>query len=88
MAGNTRGKIKEHLEGVHRNLDWCLHHLVQSATLIENQLTQLPAFDGCKGDAAKEQAFFMTHPMYQAVMSLGKGVKTFDELTQDIYLKV
>jgi len=88
MAGNTRGKIKEHLEGVHRNLDWCMHHLLQSATLIENQLAQLPAFDICKGDPEKERAFFMTHPMYQAITSLGDGVKTFDGLTNDIYTQV
>ena len=85
MAGNTRGKLKEHVEGVHRNLDWCLHHLGKSATLIENQLAQMPAFDVCKGDTDKERAFFMTHPMYAAVVSMGEGIKTFDTLTQDIY---
>lgn len=85
MAGNTRGKLKEHMEGVHRNMDWGIHHLAKSLTLIENQLSQLPAFDVCKGDVDKEIAFFMTHPMYVAVVSMAEGIKTFDELTQSIY---
>lgn len=34
MAGNTRGKIKEHLEGVHRNLDWSNVHLEKTLVLI------------------------------------------------------
>jgi len=35
MAGNTRGKIKEHLEGVHRNCDWQKHHLEVTIVLIK-----------------------------------------------------
>jgi len=88
MAGNTRGKLKEHFEGVHRNVDWALHHIGKSATLIEVSLSQLPGFADVKGDAEAEQAFFMQHPMYQAVTSLGQGLKTFDDLAQDIYLKL
>ena len=34
MAGNTRGKIKEHLEGVHRNCDWQLHHISTILALV------------------------------------------------------
>jgi len=34
MAGNTRGKLKEHLEGIHRNFDWVLEHVTKSLTLI------------------------------------------------------
>jgi len=88
MAGNTRGKLKEHFEGVHKNLDWALHHIGKSATLIEVQLTLLPAFQDVKGDAEAEQAFFMQHPMYQAVTALGEGLKTFDGIAQDIYTKI
>ncbi len=88
MSGNTRGKLKEHFEGVHRNLDWALHHIGTSATLIEAKLMQLPGFQEVKGDAEKELAFFMLHPMYQAVTSLGEGLKTFDGLAQDIYLQI
>jgi hypothetical protein len=88
MAGNTRGKLKEHLEGVHRNMDWAIHHVAKSATLLENQLAQLPAFDTTEGDPDKEIAFFETHPMYKAITALGEGIKTFDDLTQDIYTQV
>ena len=34
MAGNTRGKIKEHLEGIHRNCDWQMHHCSTLLMLI------------------------------------------------------
>lgn len=34
MAGNTRGKLKEQFEGVHRNFDWSKKHLTQSLVLI------------------------------------------------------
>ncbi len=88
MSGNTRGKLKEHFEGCHRNIDWALHHIAKSATLIELQLALLPAFQDVKGDADKEQAFFMQHPMYQAVTSLGEGLQTFDSLARGIYEKL
>jgi len=88
MAGNTRGKLKEHFEGVHRNIDWGLHHIGKSATLIEASLRQLPTFKDVEGDAEKEQAFFMLHPMYQAVTSLGEGLKTFDGIAQEIYTRI
>ena len=41
MAGNTRGKIKEHLEGVHRNCDWQTHHLQTVLALIEDKNPKL-----------------------------------------------
>ncbi len=88
MAGNTRGKLKEHFEGVHRNIEWALHHIGKSATLIETSLQQLPGFADVKGDPEKETAFFMEHPMYQAVTSLGEGLQTFDNLAKDIYEKI
>lgn len=34
MAGNTRGKLKEHFEGIHRNFDWILYHVNESLKLI------------------------------------------------------
>ncbi|KKK47080.1 hypothetical protein LCGC14_3158800 [marine sediment metagenome] len=88
MSGNTRGKLKEHFEGIHKNLDWCLHHTAKAATLIEVQLALLPDFHTVKGDAEKEQQFFRQHPMYQAVTSLGEGIAVFDALTKDIYDKI
>ena len=41
MAGNTRGKIKEHLEGVHRNCDWSKHHLETTLVLIKEHNPKL-----------------------------------------------
>jgi len=43
MAGNTRGKLKENLEGVHRNCDWIRVHCLQSLALIEDHHPQLSA---------------------------------------------
>ena len=37
MAGNARGKLKEHLEGIHRDFDWSLHHIEQSLAIISDQ---------------------------------------------------
>lgn len=34
MAGNTRGKLKEHFEGIHRNFDWIQYHIIESLKLI------------------------------------------------------
>lgn len=46
MAGNTRGKIKEHLEGCHRNFDWANVHLEKTTELIDGHKPQLS--DGIK----------------------------------------
>ncbi|KKN15632.1 hypothetical protein LCGC14_0984190 [marine sediment metagenome] len=34
MAGNTRGKLKEKFEGVHRNCDWSIKHCQEALALI------------------------------------------------------
>lgn len=34
MAGNTRGKIKEHFEGIHRNFDWIIYHCQEVIKLV------------------------------------------------------
>lgn len=41
MAGNTRGKIKEHLEGCHRNMDWQMVHLEKVVVLIKDHNPKL-----------------------------------------------
>ena len=46
MASNTRGKLKEELEGVHRNLDWSTHHLQKALALIREHNPKLT--DGMK----------------------------------------
>lgn len=35
MAGNTRGKLKEKFEGVHRNFDWSKKHLTEALVLVQ-----------------------------------------------------
>lgn len=41
MAGNTRGKIKEHLEGLHRNHEWQLDHSQKILDLIAGRNPKL-----------------------------------------------
>lgn len=41
MAGNTRGKLKEKFEGVHRNFEWSKKHLVESLVLIKEHKPKL-----------------------------------------------
>jgi len=41
MAGNTRGKLKEKFEGVHRNFDWATKHLVEALELIQEHKPNL-----------------------------------------------
>lgn len=36
MAGNKRGKLKEHFEGMHRNFDWVNKHCIESLELIQD----------------------------------------------------
>ncbi len=35
MSGNTRGKLKEEFEGMHRNLDWLQAHCTKALVLIQ-----------------------------------------------------
>ena len=37
MASNTRGRIKERFEGIHKNFDWILEHCAQCLTLIADK---------------------------------------------------
>lgn len=41
MAGNTRGKLKEQFEGIHRNFDWIQHHCEYALGLIDNRKPEL-----------------------------------------------
>ncbi len=41
MAGNTRGKLKEKFEGVHRNFDWSQKHLTEALVLIQEHKPNL-----------------------------------------------
>lgn len=37
MASNTRGRIKERFEGIHRNFDWVQEHCGQTLKLIADK---------------------------------------------------
>lgn len=85
MAGSTRGKLKEHFEGIHKNLDWCIHHVAQSANLIEQQLRKHSDFAEIEGLPDKELEFFKKHPLYRGVIAMGEGLQQFDEMAKGIY---
>lgn len=50
MAGNTRGKLKEHFEGIHRNFDWITFHCQKSLDLIKDKN---PKLSKCVKELAK-----------------------------------
>ena len=85
MAGNTRGKLKEHFEGIHRNLDWCSHHIVTSLALIEAQLREVNALAETPLDETALLEKIAAYPMMVGVKALGDGITTLDGLTQDVY---
>jgi len=37
MASNTRGRIKERFEGIHKNFDWVQEHCTQTLVLISDK---------------------------------------------------
>ena len=37
MASNTRGRLKERFEGIHKNFDWVTEHCSQSLILIADK---------------------------------------------------
>lgn len=37
MAGNTRGRLKERFEGIHRNFDWSLKHIEACNILVDDK---------------------------------------------------
>lgn len=36
MASNKRGRIKERLEGIHKNCEWIMEHVEKSLALIQD----------------------------------------------------
>lgn len=34
MAGNTRGRLKERFEGIHRNFEWAKTHCAEALILV------------------------------------------------------
>jgi len=41
MAGNTRGRLKERFEGMHKNFEWIREHCSQSLELIGDKKPEL-----------------------------------------------
>lgn len=85
MAGNTRGKLKEQYEGIHRNFDWCVKHVNTSLELIAVQLMQTDPDKYKLDDAEEAEAALMTYPLYQGTKALGESIQTLDGLAQQIY---
>lgn len=54
MAGNTRGKLKEHFEGIHRNFDWCVFHINKSLELVQEKHKPLETGIQALGKAIQE----------------------------------
>jgi hypothetical protein len=85
MAGNTRGKLKEHFEGIHRNFDWSLHHINTALALVANQLKEIQKAQNVDIDEQASKAAIENYPLYQGIKALGEGIQTLDGLAQDIY---
>jgi len=85
MAGNTRGKLKEHFEGIHRNFEWSIVHVQKSLTLIATQLSFTEAMVAVKGDAEAEEKTLMQNSLYSGIKALGEGISTLDDLAQQVY---
>jgi hypothetical protein len=73
MAGNTRGRLKERFEGVHRNLDWSIEHCNQSIILLQSLPT--PHSESTKS-------------LIEGITALGKSLMTMDRLALGIYSKI
>ena len=55
MAGNTRGKLKEHFEGMHRNFDWIIYHCQESLKLIKDMNPKLTKAVKALAEGVKQQ---------------------------------
>ena len=85
MAGNTRGKLKEHFEGIHRNLDWCIHHVNESLKLLDSKLRDIQLNPDTQMSAEDLEKYINEYPLFVGIKSLGQGIKTLDELAGDVY---
>ena len=66
MAGNTRGKLKEHFEGIHRNFDWILYHVIESLKLVGDKHNHLAKGIKALG-AAVEQLDKLAQSIYKKI---------------------
>ena len=85
MAGNTRGKLKEHFEGVHRNFEWSLVHVSKSLTLLAEKLIASGQVKAVKDNPEQQEKLLEENMMYHGMKSLGKGIKMLDDLAMEVY---
>lgn len=88
MAGNTRGKLKEHFEGIHRNFDWSMHHINTALSLIAAQIKETQAAHSVTLDESCYIGLVENHPLYKGIKALGEGIQTLDDLAQQVYAKL
>ena len=88
MSGNTRGKLKEHFEGIHRNFDWSMHHIQESLSLMAGQLSFSDDYLAAGDDKDKQQAVLKTYPLYSGVYELGQAIQQLDQLASEVYAKL
>ena len=66
MAGNARGKLKEHTEGIHRNFDWVVVHCNAAINLMGEHHPELQkAFKQLA--TATQQLDELTKSIYQKI---------------------
>jgi len=85
MAGNTRGKLKEHFEGIHRNFDWSLHHINTALVLVTLKIKETQAAQNLAIDDETVMALAEKNPLYMGIKALGEGIQTLDDLAQQVY---
>jgi len=85
MAGNTRGKLKEHFTGIHSNFDWAIHHINTSLSLVAGNIKETQAAQNLPVDDETILALTEKHPLYMGIKALGVGIQTLDDLAQQVY---
>jgi len=85
MAGNTRGKLKEHFEGIHKNFDWSMYHINTSLALVYNQIKEGQIQSGLPSDDETVKALVQKHCLYSAFESLTDAITILDKLVQEVY---
>ena len=53
MASNTRGRIKERFEGIHKNFDWIKEHCAQCLKLIGDKNPDMSKAVSALGEGTK-----------------------------------
>ena len=85
MAGNTRGKLKEHFEGIHKNFDWVLRHVEISLALIAEQIRFTNAANGVALSDEQLKEEVEKHYLYNGIKALAEGVQTMDDCAKAVY---